>query len=180
MTASGSTCRAYSSSRRFSSARAVDAAVEDGAALDAEHDVFEHGEILDQHEMLVDHADAGGDRRLAVVDHDRLAVDADLAGIGLIEAVEDRHQRRLAGAVLADDAVDRALLDLEVDGAVGVDRTEALVDADQLDGKWTAPILHGSSPTETPRHSGTGRRAAAAPRTNSCAGYDAGQAESAM
>ena len=86
--------------------------------------------------MLVDHADAGGDRRLAAVDDDRLAVDADLAGIGLVEAVKDRHQRRLAGAVLADDAVDRSLLDLEIDAAVGVDRAEALVDADELDGEW--------------------------------------------
>jgi hypothetical protein len=32
----------------------------------------------------------------------------DLAGIGLVKAVEDRHQRRFSGAVFADDAVDRA------------------------------------------------------------------------
>ena len=65
---------------------------------------------------------------------DRLAIDADLAGIGLVEAVEDRHQRRFAGAVLADNAVDRALADRQVDVLVGVDGAEALVDADQLDG----------------------------------------------
>ncbi len=47
---------------------------------------------------------------LGVLIDDRLAVDADLAAVGLVEAVEDRHQRRLAGAVLADDAVDRAAL----------------------------------------------------------------------
>ena len=39
------------------------------------------------------------------------AVDPNLAGIGLVEAVEDRHQRRFAGAVFADDAVDEAALD---------------------------------------------------------------------
>ena len=54
--------------------------------------------------------------------------------IGLVEAVEDRHQGRLAGAVLADDAVDRAALDDEVDRPVGVDGAEALVDVLQLDG----------------------------------------------
>ena len=64
---------------------------------------------------------------------DLLAVDADRAGVGMVEAVEDRHQRRFAGAVLADDAVDRALGDGEVDVPVGVDRAEALVDADELD-----------------------------------------------
>jgi hypothetical protein len=35
-----------------------DAALQQRAALGAEHDVFEHGEIVDQHEMLVHHADA--------------------------------------------------------------------------------------------------------------------------
>ena len=64
---------------------------------------------------------------------DRRAVDADLAGVSLIEAVENRHQRRLAGAVLADDAVDHAALDNEIDVVVGVNRAETLVDADELD-----------------------------------------------
>ena len=62
---------------------------------------------------------------LGVLDRHRLAADADLAAVGLVEAVEDRHQRRLAGAVLADDAVDRAALDLQVDVALA----------------WTAPKL---------------------------------------
>ena len=88
---------------------------------------------LDQHEMLMDHADAVAIASPRRADADRLAVDADLAGVGVVEAVEDRHQRRLAGAVLADDAVDDAALDDEIDVLVGVDRAEALVDADQLD-----------------------------------------------
>ena len=39
---------------------------------------------------------------------DRLAVDGDGALVGLLHAVEDLHQRRLAGAVLADEGVDGA------------------------------------------------------------------------
>ncbi len=39
-----------------------EAARQQRAALGAEHDVLEHGEVVDQHEVLVDHADAGGDR----------------------------------------------------------------------------------------------------------------------
>ena len=74
------------------------------------------------------------DRVRRRADRDRLAVDADLAGIRLVEAVEDRHQRRLAGAVLADDAVDRAALDREVHVLVGVNLAEALVDAGKFDG----------------------------------------------
>ena len=76
-----------------------------GAALGAEHHVLEHGEAVDQHEVLVHHADAGAIASRGLSDAHRLAVDADLAGVGLVEAVEDGHQRRLAGAVLADDAV---------------------------------------------------------------------------
>ena len=38
------------------------------AVLGAEDDVLEHGEVLDQHEVLVHHADAGADRGLAVGD----------------------------------------------------------------------------------------------------------------
>jgi hypothetical protein len=30
--------------------------------LAAEHDVLQHGEVVRQHEVLVDHADPGGDR----------------------------------------------------------------------------------------------------------------------
>ena len=44
-------------------------------------------------------------------------------------AVEDLHQRRLAGAVLADDGVDRAGRDREVDAVVGDHAGEALDDA---------------------------------------------------
>ena len=53
---------------------------------------------------------------------------------GALHAVEDLHQRRLAGAVLAADGVDLAFLDGEVDAVVGDDAREALGDADQLDG----------------------------------------------
>ena len=64
-----------------------------------------------------------------------------VAGIGMVKAVKDRHQRRFAGAILADDAVDRALCDREIDVLVGVNRPEALVDADQLDG-WRNSVAH--------------------------------------
>ena len=113
---------------------------EQRAALGAEHHVFEHGERRHQHEVLMHHADAVADRLARGADSDRLAVDADLACVGFVEAVEDRHQRRFAGAVLADDAVDDSALDDEIDVVVGVNRAEALVDADEFDG---GRRLHG-------------------------------------
>ena len=44
-----------------------------------------------------------------------LAVDDDLALVGLVEAVEDVHQRRLAGAVLAEQRMHLAAAKIEVD-----------------------------------------------------------------
>ena len=68
-----------------------------------------------------------------LADRDGAAVDPDLAGVGRGAAVEDAAQRRLPGAVLADQAVDRAAREAERDRAVGVHRAEALVDAAELD-----------------------------------------------
>ena len=62
-----------------------------------------------------------------------VAVDDDRALVGPVRAVEGLHQRRLAGAVLADDGVDRAGADREVDAVVGDDAGEALDDVAQLD-----------------------------------------------
>ena len=52
---------------------------------------------------------------------DGLAVPADGPGIGTHDAVDDLHQRRLAGAVLAQHRVDLARCDREVDSVVGDD-----------------------------------------------------------
>jgi hypothetical protein len=74
-----------------------------------------------------------------------LAVDEDVAVVGLVEAVEDRHEGGFAGAVFADDAVNGALADLQVDVPVGVDEAEALVDALQFDCQFAHddPLLRG-------------------------------------
>ncbi len=105
------------------------------ALLGAQHDILQHREILHQLEMLEHHADARADRGLAVGDVHGLAADDDLARIGAVEAVEDRHQRRFSRAVLADDPVDRARHDADRDVLVGLDRPEGLRYPAQLDGR---------------------------------------------
>ena len=67
-----------------------------------------------------------------------LAVDADFARIGFVEAVEDRHEGRFAGAVLADDPVDRAARHRKINRLIGVHGAEALVDAGEFDGGRSA------------------------------------------
>jgi hypothetical protein len=83
--------------------------------------------------VLVHHADAMADRLARGTDSDWLAVDADLTSVGFIKAVQNRHQRRFAGAVLADDAMNHSAFDDQVDVIVGVNRAEALIDADEFD-----------------------------------------------
>ena len=56
----------------------------------------------------------------------RRAIDADLSGIGLAQAVEDPRQRALAGAVLAEQGVHLAGAHVEVDAVVGDERAEPL------------------------------------------------------
>ena len=59
-------------------------------------------------------------------ERDGLAVQQDLARVRPVEAVEDVHQRRLAGAVLAEQRVHLAAADVEVDVVVGDDARELL------------------------------------------------------
>ena len=61
--------------------------------------------------MLVDHADTGGHGVARPGEGDGLVVDEDLSGVGLVEAVEDVHERGLARAVLAQEGVDLAGFD---------------------------------------------------------------------
>src|SRR5579862_1955023 len=54
-------------------------------------------------------------------DRDRLAVDEDLAFVGPYKSAEDLHQRRLAGAVFADEGDHLSRVDLYGDAAESCD-----------------------------------------------------------
>ena len=97
--------------------------------LAAEEDVGGDAELGDEVELLVDDGDAGP---LGVADAgeaDGRAVDQDLAGVGGLDAGEDLHQRRLAGAVLAHERVNLAGAEVEVDAVERGHAGEALADA---------------------------------------------------
>ena len=108
--------------------------------LDAEHDVLGHRHHGDEHEVLVDHADAVVDRHVGRVDAQGSPVQADLALVRVVEAVEDAHERRLARPVLAEERVHLALDEVEVDVVVRDDAGEPLRDAAQLE---KGRIRHG-------------------------------------
>jgi hypothetical protein len=105
------------------------------ARLGGEHDVLRHRHDRDEHEVLVHHADPEPDRLARRADADRLAAEADLALVGLMEPVEDVHERRLARPVLPEQGVHLALAQVEVDAVVRDQRAEALGDALELEGQ---------------------------------------------
>ncbi len=113
------------------------AEVEQGAPgvrrLGGEHDVLGHRHHGDQHEVLMHHSHAGLDRGTRRAELHRLAGDDDLALVGVVQPVEDVHQRRLAGTVLAEQRVDLALPQVEVDVVVRDGAREALRDVAHLE-----------------------------------------------
>ena len=90
----------------------------------------------------MDHADPvtnGVTRRLEVAG---LAVDADFAGILPVHAVEDLHQRALAGAVFTEQGVNLARRHVERNPVVREDiRREAFDDSGKLDEGFHAGLI---------------------------------------
>ena len=62
-------------------------------------------------------------------DRHRLAVEADLTVVRRVDAGDHLDQRRLAGAVVADEPDDLAGVELEVDAVERLDGAEPLADA---------------------------------------------------
>ena len=110
------------------------------ARLGGEHDVLGHRHDRDQHEVLVHHADPHADRLARRADVHRLAAEEDLALVGLVEPVEDVHERGLPRAVLPEQGVHLTATQVEVDAVVRDERAEALGDALQLEGERGALI----------------------------------------
>jgi hypothetical protein len=99
----------------------------------------------------VHHRDAGVERIARRVELDRLAPQPDLPAVRTVEAGEDVRQRRLAGAVLAEQRVDLAGGRLEVDVLVGDDGGEALGDPPQRDcGRWRGGLRLPAARTISP------------------------------
>ena len=96
------------------------------AVLGAQNDIFQHGEVFDQLEMLEHHADACCNCGLAVGNVGFGAADENLASVGFVKDVEDAHQGGFACAVLADDPVDRAGHHADRDVLVGLHGAKGL------------------------------------------------------
>ena len=105
----------------------------------ADEDVLRDRQVREQARLLVDDRDAQRPRVRGPADLRRLAVEADRSRVGLMDAGQDLDQRALAGAVLADQAVDLAGQQLQRDVVERLRRPESLRDAAQL-GARRAPL----------------------------------------
>src|SRR5277367_60601 len=100
-----------------------------------EEDVLADVQIAAQSEILVDHLDAAIATLVRALEAHSLAVDEDFAGVALIGAGEDFHQRRFARRIVAHQPEHFARHELEVDIAQRLHGAEALVDRPHLDNR---------------------------------------------
>ena len=107
-----------------------------GLAPEGQGDVLRHGEGLEQRKMLEHHADAqvAGLGRVAHLNAPALPVQ--LAAVRLGDAVDDLHQGALAGTVFAQQGMDLARPDAQVDAVVGQAAGIALADGAQFQARW--------------------------------------------
>ncbi len=109
-------------------------------------DVLGDRQIAEQVELLEHDADAARHRVARRGERHLLAVEQDPAVRRLLDAGDDLHQRRLAGAVLADQHVDRAAPDLEVRALHGDRAGIDLRDVLQLEDHVVGGVRHGAGP----------------------------------
>ncbi len=95
-------------------------------------EVLLHGQVRQHGRVLVDDRDPAGGRLPRGERGDGLPADRDRAGVGDERAGGDVHQRRLAGAVLAEDRVHLAGQHAHRDVGQGRDAAEVLGDAGHL------------------------------------------------
>jgi len=100
--------------------------------------ILGHGKRLYQLEMLVDHADSRCNRLLWRGEGGGVAIHGNFAAIGLLNAGQDVHQGRFPGAILAQQGMNPAGINIKIDVAVGYDAGEHLADPPQGDQRGCA------------------------------------------
>ena len=138
------------------------------APLTAEEHVLDDVEVVAQREVLVDDLDAERAGVARRVHGDRVALEEVVAGVDGVGAADALDERRLAGAVVADERGDLAGRGAEVDALEDVDRAEALVDAaqreDRVGRSSVDALLPQSAAWRRSRDGGAGVAAARAVR----------------
>src|SRR6185437_8999923 len=113
--------------------------------------VLDDVEVVAEREILVDDLDPEARRDLRAADVHLAPLEEDLAVVRHVRAGDALDQRRLAGAVVADERHDLARTQLEVDVGERLDRAEGLRDPAELE-KGGGGVAHdgGEGAVETP------------------------------
>ena len=116
------------------------------AILMADENVLRDIEIGKQQRLLIDRRDAHPLRLGRARDRDAASVQPDLAAVGLINAGDDFDQRRLAGAVLAEQRMDFAGIKRKRNVLQRLRGVEPLGDAADIENRRVALLrrVHGS------------------------------------
>ena len=142
-------------------------AVDEAGALrlGAEEDVLRHGQPRDEGDLLGDERDPAHERVARRPERDGLPAHDELALILREDTGDDLAERRLPGAVLADERVDRAGMDGDRDIVEGARRPEGLAERAHLemDGAVRRAV-HGVSPIGVGLSPATPRAAGRCPR----------------
>ena len=101
----------------------------------AQHDVLRGGEDVDELEVLMHHADMMAEGILRGGDDRLLPVHIDLPLVGVVDARDHVHERRLAAAVLAEERKDLPLLQGEIDVPVRRDAAEIFADTFEFESR---------------------------------------------
>ena len=110
--------------------------------LDAQHDILHHAQVRRERQLLVDHRDAGLPRGQRIARRVSGAVEPHLPGVRRQRARENRHQRALPGAVLADERADLAATHGEIHGIERHGRAEGLAHAAHLESRRAHGFSH--------------------------------------
>ena len=99
--------------------------------LTPQDDVLGNGEDVDEHEVLVHHADTSSHGLPGIGKVLLRPIDEHLPLVGVEQAVEDVHEGRLAGPVLTEQTVDSPRNHVQVDVVIGCEGAESFGDPAQ-------------------------------------------------
>ena len=103
------------------------------AGLDAEKDVLDHTPVRDERDLLLNSGNPIFERLMWGEVVALVAVDEQFPAVLLDDARDDLAERRLPGAVLADQRVNLLLRDRQIDPFEGLNASKALADCPKLD-----------------------------------------------
>ena len=112
-----------------------------GPQLAAEIEVGGGVDIVGERQRLVDRLDAVSLGVARIADVGLLAVDEDVAGIALVGAGQDLDQRRLAGAVVAEQPDHLAGVEIDAGVVDGLDAAERDREVAKLDERGVPSIV---------------------------------------